>query len=143
MLLHQEGVVVDVEGELLAVQRHDHRPAPASCSHVLRDPVRDLLAGPIRDEYCGQVSTNHSSPEGVHVVVPEVVVGVVQAGDHQPAARHLGLDLKENIRTSLHNRKSHYLTWASATSAMGARAVLMWSMGMQSTYFTGFRPPPT
>ena len=93
--------------------------------------------------YCGQVSTNHSSPEGVHVVVPEVVVGVVQAGDHQPAARHLGLDLKEDIRTSLHNRKSHYLTWASATSAMGARAVLMCSMGMQSTYFTGFRPPPT
>merc|ERR1712218_234994 len=33
--------------------------------------------------------------EGVHVVVPEVVVGVVQAGDHQPAARHLGLDLGE------------------------------------------------
>ena len=101
MLLHQEGVVVDVEGELLAVQRHDPRPAPASCSHVLRDPVRDLLAGPIRDEYYDQVSTNHSSPEGVHVVVPEVVVGVVQAGDHQPAARHLRLDLKEDIRTTL------------------------------------------
>ena len=41
------------------------------------------------------VSTNHSSPEGVHVVVPEVVVGVVQAGDHQPAARHLRLDLNQ------------------------------------------------
>ena len=34
-------------------------------------------------------------------------------------------------------------TWASATSTMGARAVLMCSMGMQSTYFTGLLPPPT
>ena len=70
VLLHDEGVAVDVEGELLAVQGDED-----GAGHVVRDLVRDLLT------------------ERVHVVVADVVVGVVHPGDGQSAPRHLGLDL--------------------------------------------------
>ena len=70
MLLHDEGVCVDVEGELLAVQGDED-----GAGHVVGNLVRDLLT------------------ERVHVVVPEVVVGVVHPGDGQAAPGHLRLDL--------------------------------------------------
>ena len=70
MLLHDEGVCVDVEGELLAVQGDED-----GAGHVVGNLVRDLLT------------------ERVHVVVPDVVVGVVHAGDGQAAPGHLRFDL--------------------------------------------------
>ena len=70
MLLHYEGVGVDVEGELLAVQGDED-----GARHVVSHLVRDLLT------------------ECVHVVVPEVVMGVVKSGDGQTASGHLRLDL--------------------------------------------------
>ena len=70
MLLHDEGVCVDVEGELLAVQGDED-----GAGHVVSNLIRDLLT------------------ERVHVVVPDVVVGVVHPGDGQAASGHLRLDL--------------------------------------------------
>lgn len=70
MLLHDEGVCVDVEGELLAVQGDED-----GAGHVVSNLVCDLLT------------------ERVHVVVPDVVVGVVHPGDGQAAPGHLRLDL--------------------------------------------------
>ena len=70
MLLHDEGVCVDVEGELLAVQGDED-----GAGHVVSNLIGDLLT------------------ERVHVVVPDVVVGVVHPGDGQAASGHLRLDL--------------------------------------------------
>lgn len=70
MLLHDEGMCVDVEGELLAVQGDED-----GAGHVVSNFVRDLLT------------------ERVHVVVPYVVVGMVHPGDGQATSGHLRLDL--------------------------------------------------
>ena len=70
MLLHDKSMCVNVEGELLAVQGDED-----GAGHVVGNLVCDLLT------------------ERVHVVVPDVVVGVVHPGDGQPAPGHLRLDL--------------------------------------------------
>ena len=70
MLLHDEGVCVDVEGELLAVQGDED-----GARHIVSHLVRDLLT------------------ECVHMVVSDVVMGVVESGDGQTASGHLRLNL--------------------------------------------------
>ena len=72
LLLYNEGGTVDVEREFLAV---DGDEGGGGAGRVLTDSVRNLLT------------------EGVHVVVPQVVVAVVEARDHQTAAGQLALHL--------------------------------------------------
>ena len=70
MLLHYQGVSVNVEGELLAVQSDQD-----GARHIVSHLIRDLLT------------------ECVHMIIPDVVMGVVKSGDGQTTSGHLRLNL--------------------------------------------------
>ena len=73
MLLHYQGVVVNIEGELLAVQGDED-----GARHIVSHLVSDLLT------------------ECVHMVIPDVVMGVVKSGDGQTTSGHLRLNLSSS-----------------------------------------------